>query len=167
VKTASCISCQKFRKVNSRGYCSECIPEPIKGPRTAKKTPTRINKITTKQSKKIKSANNYYSKAIQDNINRNQGKCICENCKEPIHHPTGSNVSHIVAKGRNEALYLDKLNHFILCQGCECIWTNGERSKMGIYAESQERKVTLLRKHYLESELPTHAKGDGWGFRSY
>ena len=50
--------------------------------------------------------------------------------------PQGINVSHIISGGANIALYLEPLNNFILCRGCENQWTNINPKDMGIWQEA-------------------------------
>lgn len=128
-------------------------PRPKKGlPQKKPKTPLKRTaikvKVTSKQRAKIKLNKEYYVKAIAANIRLNNGLCVCENCPTVIHNPTGSNVSHIISAGANTALYLDKLNHFILCAICEGIWTMHDKTTMNIYPESEERRIKLNRKYY-------------------
>ena len=111
-----------------------------------KKEPVKVNR--TKLSKEITINKEYYSEAIQDNINK-YGSCTCENCYKNIPNPKGRNVSHIIAKGTNKSLYLEKDNNFVLCLECEDTWTNGDRKKMRIFPESQTRKFNLLNNFYL------------------
>lgn len=109
---------------------------------------TKIKVDTNKLSKKIKESNDYYQKQIQKNIDRN-GECLCDNCGVTIPNPTGRNVSHIISKGANVALYYEEDNNFILCLPCEDIWTNGDKTKMHIFPESKTRTFNLLNKYYL------------------
>ena len=121
---------------------------PEKKPKTAlKRTPIK-KKVSSKQRAKIKLNQEYYANAIAANRKKNFGTCVCENCSRTISNPTGSNVSHIVSAGANTALYLDMENHFILCEVCEAIWTNFDKTTMNIYKESEERRIKLNFKYY-------------------
>jgi hypothetical protein len=132
-------------------------PQPKKGipekkkPGPLKRTPIKT-KVTAKQRAKIKLNKEYYVKSIANNIKLNNGVCVCENCPTIIKNPTGSNVSHIISAGANAALYLDKLNHFILCEICEGIWTMHDKTTMNIYPESEERRIKLNHKYYNQRE---------------
>jgi hypothetical protein len=131
----------KFNPRPKSGMPEKKKPGPLK--RTAIKT-----KVTAKQRAKIKLNKEYYAKSIANNIKLNNGVCVCENCPTIIKTPTGSNVSHIISAGANAALYLDKLNHFILCEICEAIWTMHDKTTMNIYPESEERRIKLNHKYY-------------------
>ena len=113
---------------------------------TVGKTP--IRKVTPKKAGEIKAAKIYYMVAIQSNIAKNTGKCICEECGKEILSPSGANVSHIISGGSNKALYLEPLNHFILCKTCENQWTNINPSTMKVWGIAQERKIILNNKYY-------------------
>lgn len=128
---------------------------PLKKPKVGlKRTPLKklknykIKKISKKKSAEIVKSKAYYELAINQNKKQNRGKCICENCGDEIKNPTGRNVSHIISGGANSALYLDMLNHFILCFFCENTWTNEDKTTMGIYEESEIRKEKLNHKYY-------------------
>jgi hypothetical protein len=128
-------------------------PQPKKGMPTKKtKTPLKRTpiktKVSAKQRAKIKLNKEYYLKAIERNKKQNKGLCVCENCAKTIKTPTGSNVSHIISAGANAALYLDMLNHFILCDVCEGVWTMHDKTLMAIYNESEERRIKLNHKYY-------------------
>jgi hypothetical protein len=112
-----------------------------------KRAPIKV-KISAKQRAKIKLNKEYYAKAIESNKKLNNGVCVCENCPKVISNPTGSNVSHIISAGANAALYLDKLNHFILCAACEGVWTMQDKTTMNIYPKSEERRIKLNNKYY-------------------
>lgn len=139
----------------AKPYPKKGMPEkkPKKG---LKRTPIKkkkysITKISKKKKEKITASKAYYATAIEVNKKKNGSICRCENCATEIKNPTGRNVSHIIAGGSNEALYLDFLNHFILCSDCEKIWTDGNggsRKDMLIYEESAIRKEKLTRKYY-------------------
>ena len=118
-----------------------------KQPKPLKRMPIKT-KVSSKQRAKIKLNKDYYAKAIESNKKLNNGVCVCENCPKVISNPSGSNVSHIISAGANAALYLDKLNHFILCAACEKIWTMGSKTTMNIYTESEERRIKLNNKYY-------------------
>lgn len=128
-------------------------PQPKKGmpqkkPKVQLKRTPISKKPTAKQSDSIKASKEYYRIAIAANMAQNKGKCICEECGCVIANPTGSNVSHIVSKGANRELYLDPLNHFILCDIDEGHWTMHDKTKMNIYPESEERRIELNHKYY-------------------
>lgn len=101
-----------------------------------------------KQAQSIKHSKSYYALAIDSNRSANRGQCVCENCGKEIKNPEGKNVSHIVSKGANKELYLDPRNYFILCFDCENIWTTRQKTKMAIYAESEERRMLLNLEYY-------------------
>lgn len=136
-----------FNPQPKKGMPPKKIPVPLK--RTPiKKKACKIAPLTKKQQRKIQRNKNYYRWAIAANIAKNNGKCICEECGTEIPYPTGANVSHIVAGGANNMLYDDPINHEILCKPCEDIWTNGERSKMRIFPETEAIREELNLKHY-------------------
>lgn len=54
---------------------------------------------------------------------------ICENCKDPIHEITVSNMAHVKAKGRFPELRLDKENIRIWCVTCHYEWDHGLKSR--------------------------------------
>ena len=112
------------------------------------KIPEPIRRVSDKKSKFIKDSKIYYDVAIQTNIAKNNGKCICENCQKEIKSPKGINVSHIISGGANITLYLEPLNNFILCRECENQWTNVNPKAMGIWQEAQRRKTILNNKYY-------------------
>lgn len=102
-----------------------------------------------KRTESIKSSGAYYKRAIGQNIIDNKGKCLCDNCKAVIYPANGSNVSHIISKGSNAALYHHKLNNFILCFDCEQKFSNeGKRSEMNIFKEYEHRKELLNNEFY-------------------
>lgn len=110
------------------------------------------DKSKKKQMEAIKDANVYYKKAIAQNIINNKGKCLCDECGSEILNPTGSNVSHLISKGANAALYFHTLNHFIFCFDCEQLFSNmGKREMMNIYAQF-EVTHELLNNQYYESK---------------
>ena len=118
------------------GYLKGHHPDDTKKP---------IKKVSEKGKVKIKESNDYYRMAIGMNIVKNKGKCICEECGEEILSPVGANVSHIISKGANPALYTNKLNHKILCFKHHQMWETGDRKSMKIYEESINIKEQLLR----------------------
>lgn len=120
-----------------RSYPKQGLP--IRLPKPLKKS----SGITTDDVK-------YYKLAVAKNINENKGKCICKECGAQIINPTGRNVSHIVARGANPKLYHDITNHFILCFECEFTWTNGDRTTMKIYPESEKTREKLNYKYYTD-----------------
>jgi hypothetical protein len=123
-------------------------PRPKQG-MPLKKVKQGLNRTpTVKQYESIKASKEYYRLAIASNIAQNKGKCICEECGNQIKEPSGSNVSHIVSKGANRELYLDPLNHFILCDIHEGHWTMHDKTTMNIYHESEERRINLNHKYY-------------------
>lgn len=128
-----CIECGKDCQWFSKKRCRYCA-----GKSYAKPKP---------KMKGYKENKEYYNQSIEDNIEKHGG-CRCENCGDDIQNPTGRNVSHIIAKGSNPSLYHDPINHYILCRDCESEWTDGDRTKMNIYQDSQERRMKLLREHY-------------------
>lgn len=124
------------------------VPYPKKGMHP-KKVKVGISRLPTKkQQDSIKTSKQYYRSAIESNVAQNKGKCVCENCDVIIAAPTGSNVSHIISKGANRALYFDPINHFILCMTCEACWTSFDKSQMAIYAESEERRIEINKRYY-------------------
>lgn len=136
-----------------RDYTPRPKPErtPKKQPKPLKRMPIKT-KVSSKQRAKIKLNKEYYAKSIANNIKLNNGVCVCENCPKEITNPTGSNVSHIISAGSNSALYLDKLNHFILCAACEGVWSMHDKTTMNIYPESEERRIKLNNKYYNQGE---------------
>lgn len=121
---------------------------PPKKTKTDLKRTALSKKPTKKQSESIKASKEYYRLAIDSNVSHNKGKCVCEECGCVIKEPTGSNVSHIVSKGANRELYLDPMNHFILCNIHEGQWTMHDKTVMNIYPESEERRIKLNHKYY-------------------
>ena len=85
---------------------------------------------------------------IDTNKALNKGRCICEECNIEIKEPKGMNVSHIISKGSNVALYLEPLNSYVLCVPCHQKWEFGDRVSMKIYPEAMERKERLTHKYY-------------------
>lgn len=108
------------------------------------------------QLRYIQESKEYYMRAIMANIQKNHGKCLCDNCDERINHPTGSNVSHIIGAGANKTLYHDDENHFILGNimkgdrcNCEQLFSDeGKRQSMRIYPLFVERWERLNNKYY-------------------
>lgn len=141
-------------KLKQCSVCGEMTQLWKSKPPTCKKCyrPTPIKRDTNKLSKEIKVNKEYYNAAIQKNVELN-GYCKCENCGDTIINPTGRNVSHIIAKGTNKSLYLNPLNNFVLCLLCEDTWTNGDRTKMRVFPESQTRKFNLLNEFYLKGQV--------------
>lgn len=123
----------------SRGLCTLCESKRKTKPTTAKKAPKNL--VQNKE---------YYAQRITDNMIKNKGKCICEECGDEIKRPVGRNVSHIVGGGANTALYLESINSKILCLKCEDIWTNGDKTKMKIYPECMEIRQQLNLKYYTQ-----------------
>lgn len=111
----------------------------------------QIKKVSDKKKLEIKESGNYYKKAIGQNIIDNNGKCLCENCKQQIKVPTGRNCCHIIGKGADLTLYYHPLNNFILGKGevfneCSCGWLfdeSGKKDTLNIYAEYLHRKELL------------------------
>lgn len=122
---------------SSRGLCQAC--------ESKRKPKKQIAKTSKKQVKQIKENKEFYQLFIE----RHPTKC-CDECKDPIHNPTGSNVSHIISSGNNKTLYHDLENAFLLCQTCENQWTRISPKSMKIWPEAQRRKVKLLNKYYLK-----------------
>jgi hypothetical protein len=118
------------------GYLKGHHPDDTKKP---------IKKVSEKGKVKMKESNNYYRMAIGINIVKNKGKCICEECGEEILYPVGANVSHIISKGANPALYTNMLNHKILCVKHHQMWETGDRKSMNIYEECINIKEQLLK----------------------
>lgn len=138
MKLKECSFCGEQTKLwrSKPPTCAKCMPK------------AKIKVNTSKVTKKIKESNVYYQEAIKENMDRN-GECLCDNCGVTIPYPTGRNVSHIISKGANIALYYEKENNFILCAMCEDVWTNGDKTKMRIFPESKTRTFNLLNKYYL------------------
>jgi len=120
---------------NSRRLCQKC--------EQGRKAPKPIRKVTPKQREKIKENKEFYA----DFIERHPTKC-CDECGEPIHKPTGSNVSHIIPNQANPALYLNFKNAYLLCQTCENQWTRVGPTKMKLWPDAQKRRTELIKEHY-------------------
>jgi 5-methylcytosine-specific restriction endonuclease McrA len=125
--------CGKEGYIWARGYLKG--HEPVK--------PKPIRKVTPKQREKIKENKEFYAEFIE----RHPTKC-CDECGEPIHKPTGSNVSHIIPNQANPALYLNFKNAYLLCQTCENQWTRVDPTKMKLWPDAQKRRTELMNKHY-------------------
>lgn len=108
----------------------------------------RIKRVSDKQKTRIAANKSYYAQEIARHLEENKGKCPCENCSAEIINPSGRNVSHIIAGSANSALYHHPLNRFILCQDCERIWTNEDKTKLKIYHSSEERMIDLKNFYY-------------------
>jgi hypothetical protein len=106
-----------------------------------------IPKMSAKRAAEVVKEKTYYREVIKEK-RKLDGKCYCEECELEILHPKGRNVSHIVGKGANEALYLDKRNNFLLCVECEHQWTAIDPTVMKIYPKALEINVTLTREYY-------------------
>jgi len=134
-----------MRDYTKKGPC----PKPETRPR---KQPQRIAPISEKGKGAMKENQAYYARVIAAKavVNKETGfiEWHCENCGDEIVRPTGRNVSHILGKGSNPALYLDPDNNFLLCRDCEHQWTDGDKTKMRIYPRSQEISSQLTNKHY-------------------
>ena len=153
MKVKYCSECG-FPKIWSKNLCRTCY---YKSDHYKNKHPTfnkpqlphPIKKVSDKRSGQITENKKYYKRAIGENIIKNKGKCRCENCNVEIYPASGSNVSHIIGKGANSALYLHPLNHFILCFECEQMFSNeGKRSEMKIFAEYEHRRELLNNEFY-------------------
>lgn len=138
-----------YKRANSKGYCPQHRPQPVKGERSVKEK--KVYKWKVKPSVIVES-NKYYFAAIEANRKANNGVCVCEECGEPIYYPKGRNVSHIVGKGNNETLYFNPENHCILCNNCEKWWTSGRgkltRKDMKIWPKCEEIYQRLTLKYY-------------------
>jgi hypothetical protein len=128
----------------SRGLCSLC---------ESKRKPPKPKK--TKPPKNMAENKKYYAQRIVANMIKNKGKCICENCDDEIKKPIGRNVSHVIGAGANITLYHEAENSFVLCLRCERIWTDGTeggKTKMRIYEDSEERRMRLTLKYYTQKK---------------
>jgi hypothetical protein len=151
IKTCNC-GCGKSGIIWARGKLKDCDRRV--------NPPKALRKISEKKAGKIKDSKDYYREAIGMNILKNKGKCLCDNCGDPIKDPLGKKhgraVCHIIGSGANETLYLDPENHFVLGRGplfneCNCGWMfdeSGEWETMKIGPEAAERKERLNRKYY-------------------
>lgn len=137
-KKKICKECQNEDFIFSKGRCKRC----------SSKTWQTTPKTSDKAKANIKANNIYYQVQIDTNKAMNKGKCICEECGIEIKTPKGMNVSHIISKGSNVALYLEPLNSFILCVPHHHQWEFGDRRGMKIYEEAMKRKETLTLKYY-------------------
>lgn len=145
----SCGATDVYLACKSRGQCIRCSGTYKKEKNKGKRT---VNSIKIKQGlaqlEFIVNSREYYLKAIVANQNENGGICRCDECNEPIMHPTGKNVSHIVGSGANKKLYHEKINNKILCSKCENIWTNGSKRSMKIFPECERIRIMLTNKYY-------------------
>jgi uncharacterized protein with PIN domain len=140
-----CIGTHKYKgcgnkgliMTNSRQLCTVC--------ESRRKRPKTIVKQTSKQRIKIQDNKAFYARFIENHPT----KC-CDECGEPIHNPTGSNVSHVVAGGTNPAVYDDPRNAFLLCQRCENVWTSEDRTKMKLWTLAQSVRTEVLNDHYVK-----------------
>lgn len=114
-------------------------PKPARKP---EKEPKPLNRVSDKQRVRIKANKSYYKLVLETKPH------VCENCGEKIINASGRNVSHILSGGSNPALYHDEENNYLLCDLCEHIWTNGDKTKMRIYPESEEISTRLKLKYY-------------------
>jgi hypothetical protein len=137
-KKKICKECNKLDYLFSKGRCKAC----------ASKSYAKTPKISDKTKDNIKVNKIYYQVQIDTNKAKNKGKCICEECGCEIKTPSGKNVSHIISKGSNVALYLEPTNNFVLCVAHHHQWEFGDRKSMNIYEEAMERKEALTRKYY-------------------
>ena len=153
VKLKICSFCGKpsrLWKANPKS-CAICWQK--NKPKTEDKT---LNKSIAKRTESIKESSNYYKKAIAQNIINNKGKCLCDECKQPIKAPTGRNCCHIIGRGANEKLYHHPLNNFILGKGemfgeCSCgakFDDMGLKSEMNIFKEYEHRRELLNNEFY-------------------
>lgn len=154
---------ERYIYTKSRGQCQECarVYQEDK-----KKKRVNIKSVSSNKAQKliekaerIKKNNEYYIWAINENIKRNNGVCRCDNCREKIYSPTGSNVSHIVGQGANGTLYYHPINHFIFGSSkkydkCNCeekFSDMGKRDTMAIYPIFLERQELLNREYYINT----------------
>lgn len=123
------------------------------------KKPKAIRKTVLKpiiDKEAITANKSYYAKAIFANIERNKGKCRCDECGREIKTPTGRNVCHIIGKGANTALYHDIRNHLILGKGeihdeCNCGWLfdeSGRWHEMKVAEHVKQIKEQLNKEYY-------------------
>jgi hypothetical protein len=137
-KKKICKECNTEDFIFSKGRCKRCSSKTWQTtPKTSDKTKAniKVNKI-------------YYQMQIDTNKAINKGRCICEECNIEIKEPKGMNVSHIISKGSNVALYLEPLNSYVLCVPCHQKWEFGDRASMKIYPEAMERRERLTLKYY-------------------
>jgi len=155
----SCGATDIWLACKSRGQCKRCSDAFKMGKKITahhKKEHPKQLKAALDKLEEIKLNQQYYLRAITDNILRNSGKCKCDECNEPIPHPTGRNVCHIVGSGANKKLYTDPRNNFILGKGlfkgeCRCgiqFDDKGEKSTMKIYQKYLEVRTELNHKYY-------------------
>ena len=126
--------------------CPKPPPREKRPRKYLKRTPLKRGP-TAKGRKQIRENKRYYAEVIATKPH------VCENCGKRIPKPTGSNVSHILGKGSNPALYYDKDNNYLLCKSCENWWTNGNKTTMNIYRESTEIARRLTLKYYTNTKL--------------
>ena len=152
MKIKTCKTCESdFTPRLSRNTCDSCkrTEYAIKAQERAKnKVKKPIKRVSDKQKGRIIANKDYYAQEIARHTEENKGCCPCENCGEEIDNPSGRNVSHIIAGSANSALYHHPLNRFILCNRCESIWTNEDKTKLKIYQASEERMIDLKNFYY-------------------
>lgn len=110
--------------------------------------PKPITKVSAKKRNEIIKSNDYYRAAIEANINRNKGICVCEECGATIRYPKGRNVSHIISAGANKSLYFDILNQNVLCLKCVELEESGDKRTMKLYNQREQIKQQLTSKYY-------------------
>lgn len=141
------IVCKSRMQCNT---CSEAYKRELK--KQKGKPVGGIKKMSDKKKAHMTESQKYYKWAIAANILKNGTKCCCDNCTTEIKnalYSKGHHVSHIIGSGANQSLYHNPLNHFILCDECEKIFSDtGKRSTMKIYPLYQERHELLNREYY-------------------
>jgi hypothetical protein len=152
MKIKKCLTCSiDFTPHLSRNKCDKCKREEYyaKTKENAKNKPKKeIKKVSFKQRKVIVDNKEYYQQEIMRHKEENKGNCPCENCGMLIENPSGRNVSHIIAGSANRALYHHPNNRFILCNDCEYIWTNRDKTTMKIYDLSEDIIIQLNNFYY-------------------
>lgn len=148
MKTCKSEGCNS--RVFGGGYCLRH--------QTQREKPTMRKRISIREAyeKKRSADRQYYIEAINLNKKKNNGICMCDECGNRIHQPTGSNVAHIISKGANNTLYHDIRNHVILGKGamfgeCDCLWkfdNSGNRLQMRIYDHTESIRELLNYEYY-------------------
>lgn len=112
----------------------------------------RIRRVSPKQAQRIRANKAYYQMVLDTKPHTPWGtngtQHTCENCGDKIINASGRNVSHILSMGSNPGLYHDEENNYLLCDLCEHVWTNGDKTKMRLYADSEEISNRLKLKYY-------------------
>lgn len=153
IKPCNC-GCGKSGYLYADGKTKYCYlklnpPKPLKRVAINVKQFKQSDKSKKKRMEAIKESGIFYRRAIEENMIKYGGKCRCEECHEVISRPTGSNVSHLISKGANAALYFHSLNYFIFCFRCEQLFSNeGKRSTMNVYPVFLNRHELLNKEHY-------------------